>query len=220
MTHLSDDRLILMAEQTAEPAAHEQDHLDACALCRTRLAETATLLDDLALMAAAEPGAGALARYYALFDQVARPQTRAGTRLQAALNAVRLALTWDSRTRPAFSGVRSTGEGGYRLLFEAGPLADAAGTPAEEQVAEPDVEIELLVTADGAKRRIVGELSAHAPVAVMTVTLMTAEGEEMLVHRAAEEGRFQLPPVETGRYRMVLDTGHRRLYETDELDLT
>ena len=199
MPHLDDERIYVLAAaaETATPA--ESDHLRTCAHCRTALAELRTLLDDLRLYAAATPSAEARARYHALAAEI----DTGPSLIARAQQAVAALLAWDSRTQ--LGAVRQGAAVDYRLLYTTA-----------------DADIELMVSATGATRRIEGEFIPRDPGAVSTAMIELYAGRTSVpkIATTRADGRFRLDAVTPGAYRVMVVPAGGQLQVIEQLEIS
>ncbi len=222
MEHLSAERVSALADDPHEITDVEGMHIAGCTVCRGALETATQLLEDLVLLRRAAPSPEQLARYYGLFDQIEVVPSP----IQRAWEALRVILSWDSRSRQAFSAVRSTSASSYRLLYETEVVHESAATDSDTQSSlrgQPEqirAELELMVTVTERKRRIVGEFTSEPHVSGSMLELVDPAGVEVRSVVTAMDGRFQLEDVVPGHYRLALTTDLGTACLIDDLEIT
>lgn len=202
MEHLQDEQLVSMIFDSATLPPTAMAHLDGCAACQAQADGLRRMAAEMAIARQSIVAPGAMARYFALFEQVERTGHSLGSRLGAWLAAV---LTWDSRSTALAARVRSGGTAAYRLLYAAG-----------------DVEVELMVEPGNGARRVEGEVigpQTASGVALIELAHVAA-AEPVTVVESEPSGRFRLERVLPGAYRMTITPGQGPVVEIDTLDIS
>ena len=203
MSHLDDERIYALAVAadagTSAATSAEAEHLRTCPHCRAAVAEMRLLLDDLRLYAAATPSPEARARYHALAADIDTGPSLVA-RVQQAMAAL---LAWDSRTQAG--AVRQGAAVDYRLLY----------TTAH-------ADIELMVSATGATRRIEGEFIPRDPGAVSTAMIELYAGRTSVpkIATTRADGRFRLDAITPGAYRVMVVPTIGQLQVIEQLEIS
>ncbi len=209
MDHLNDTRLDALIFDAIPLAPEEAIHMQGCEVCRNRIAAHALLREELQIAGRSLPTSPQLARYSRLFDEVAVPSL--GQRLGSFVNSLRLALVLDSRQSAPALGLRRAAGFGHRLLYSS-----------------DQVDVELLVEAEGENWHIEGDVLPFEPDTIAAPYLVELQGDGATdptpigPHYAVESetsGRFRLAEVAPGRYRLSLTPARGPAIEIPGLEI-
>lgn len=206
MEHLDDTHLnALLFDQRPLPEA-EASHLAACPACRARLENLHLLQTELEIARRSRPTPEQLARYTALFPEVAAQNL--GQRIGAWLDALRLSLVADSRQSGAAMGLRRAAGFGHRLLY------------GNEQV-----DVEMLLEPEGDAWQIEGDVLPLDDSAILAPYLVELLPDPSVpatadhTGQSDERGRFRLVNVLPGRYDLLITPADGPAIEIRELTI-
>ncbi|MBX3001444.1 MAG: hypothetical protein KF893_23185 [Caldilineaceae bacterium] len=206
MNHLDDEQLYQAAFADKTFADEAQHHLAGCKVCQQRVANIRRLVAEMAIAAHSQPTARQLAHYRQLASYIHR-QPSPWSRLITQIH--QMTLTLDNRQRLSLQGWRSGSVKGYRLLYS----ADSA-------------DVELVVEAEGERRRIEGEILPLQPATLNIPVLVEfhASGGQSdqpeIVVESTLQGRFQFNGIPLGYYSLMITPIEGPYLQIEDINIT
>jgi hypothetical protein len=212
MEHLQEIQLMAYILDGKLFSSAEQEHVDACEACQSRLLSLMQLRGELDIARKSEVAPDTEASYLAFFVQA-----RQGVAEEAPGHLKHLfdKLTqwliatpvWDSRREVLPAGLRSISTSSYRLLFGA-----------------TNTEVELMVEPQNGLRRLMGEVmtgSGDEESEPALVQLFSSEGEAIAMEVESDpSGRFQLEEIAPGVYTLIVTPSRKHSVVVYKLELT